>query len=64
MLVAVLIGGIELLGLLVDRFGLDGGVWTVVADLNADMANFGFVVVALFALSWVVSAAIYKWRVA
>ena len=63
-LVAVLIGGIELLGLLVDRFGLDGGVWTVVADLNADMANFGFVVVALFALSWVVSAAIYKWRVA
>lgn len=63
-LVAVLIGGIELLGLLVERFGLDGGVWRVVADLNADMASFGFAVVALFALSWAVSAAIYKWRVA
>ena len=63
-LVAVLIGGIELLGLLVDRFGLDGGIWTVVADLNADMANFGFVVVALFAVSWLVSAAIYRWRLA
>ena len=63
-LVAVLIGGIELLGLLVDRFGLDGGVWTVVAELNSDMANFGFVVVALFAVSWLVSAAIYRWRLA
>ena len=63
-LVAMLIGGLELLGLLVERFGLDGGVWTVVTDLNADMANFGFVVVALFALSWAASAAIYRWKLA
>jgi high-affinity nickel-transport protein len=63
-LVAVLIGGLELLGLLVERFKLDGGLWTVVTDLNADMANFGFLVVALFAVSWAVSAAIYRWRLA
>jgi high-affinity nickel-transport protein len=63
-LVAVLIGGLELLGLIGDQLGLAGGVWAVVADLNDDMANFGFVVVALFALSWLVSAAIYRWRLA
>jgi len=61
-LVAVLIGGLELLGLLAERFNLNGGLWSLVTALNADMANFGFVVVAIFALSWAVSAALYRWR--
>jgi high-affinity nickel-transport protein len=63
-IVAVLIGGLELLGLLADQMGLAGGFWAVVSDLNADMANFGFLVVAVFALSWAVSAAIYRWKLA
>ena len=62
--VAVLIGGMELLGLLADKLSLSGGVWSMIASLNADMTNFGFVVVAVFALSWAVSAAVYRWRVA
>ena len=60
--VALLIGGIEALGLLVDRFSLEGPVWSFVAHLNSDMANLGFAVVGIFALFWAVSALIYRWK--
>ncbi|SDR63006.1 high-affinity nickel-transport protein [Rhizobiales bacterium GAS191] len=60
--VAVLIGGIEALGLIADRFGLDTGVWKVIGDLNDDLANFGFIVVGVFVASWVLSFLIYKLR--
>jgi high-affinity nickel-transport protein len=60
--VALLIGGIEAAGLLADRFGLHGGVWSVVAGLNADLADFGFVVVGIFAAAWGVSAMVYRWK--
>ena len=60
--VALLIGGLEVLGILIDRFGLEGGVWTVVAALNADLVNFGFLTIAVFALAWGVSASIYRWK--
>jgi nickel/cobalt transporter (NiCoT) family protein len=61
-LVAVLIGGIEALGLVVDRFGLEGGVWSVVSGLNDDLGAFGFTVVGIFAAAWVVSAMVYRWK--
>ncbi len=61
-LVALLIGGLEALGLIGDRLGLVGGVWRVVAALNDDLANFGFVVIAIFALCWAVSAIVYRWK--
>jgi high-affinity nickel-transport protein len=60
--VALLIGGIEALGLLADQLGLEGGIWSVVSNLNADLDNFGFVVVGIFAVAWVASAAIYRWQ--
>ncbi|MDR3536676.1 MAG: HoxN/HupN/NixA family nickel/cobalt transporter [Acetobacteraceae bacterium] len=60
--VALLIGGIEALGLLAERFGLDGSVWSAVAALNDDLADLGFVVVGIFVLAWGLSAAIYRWR--
>jgi high-affinity nickel-transport protein len=59
-IVALLIGGIEALGLLADKFGLQGGVWSVVSGLNADLANFGLAVVGIFALAWVISAIVYR----
>jgi high-affinity nickel-transport protein len=61
-IVALLIGGIEALGLLVDQFGLQGGVWSVVSGLNDDLANLGFAVVGIFAASWGVSAIVYRWK--
>lgn len=58
--VALLIGGIEALGLISDRLGLSGGVWALVDGLNASLANVGFAVIALFALAWLVSAVLYR----
>ena len=58
--VALFIGGIEALGLLADRLGLEGGLWAVIANLNDSLANFGFVVIGVFVLAWIVSMLIYK----
>ncbi|MCK1421873.1 HoxN/HupN/NixA family nickel/cobalt transporter [Bradyrhizobium sp. 180] len=58
--IALLIGGIEALGLISDRLGLSGRVWAVVDGLNESLANVGFVVIALFAVAWLVSALLYR----
>jgi len=58
--VALLIGGIEALGLIADRLGLSGGVWALVDGLNESLANVGFAVIALFAFAWLVSVLLYR----
>jgi high-affinity nickel-transport protein len=58
--VAIFIGGIEALGLLSDKLGLEGGIWSYIGDLNDNLANFGFAVVGIFLLSWLVSMTIYR----
>jgi len=61
-LVALLIGGIEALGLIADQLSLDTGFWKLVGDLNDDLANFGFIIVGVFVAAWAISFAIYKLR--
>jgi high-affinity nickel-transport protein len=61
-LVAVLIGGIEALGLVADKLGLAGGFWNKIADLNDGLANFGYLVIGVFIGSWIVSYLIYRWQ--
>jgi nickel/cobalt transporter (NiCoT) family protein len=58
--VALLIGSVELLGLLADQLGWRGGFWSWLGgiDLNA----IGFVIVGLFAATWV--GALLIWRYA
>ena len=60
--VALLIGGLEALGLLAEKLGLEGHFWEAVGELNEDLASFGFVVVGVFVASWVLSVAIYRWK--
>ncbi|HTO65506.1 MAG TPA: HoxN/HupN/NixA family nickel/cobalt transporter [Bradyrhizobium sp.] len=60
--VAVLIGGIEALGLLSDRLDLDGPFWSAIRHLNGSLGGAGIVVVAAFVLCWIVSALIYRWK--
>ncbi len=58
--VALFIGGIEALGLIQDKLALDGGLWSVVGNLNDNLTNFGFAVVGIFVASWVISAVVYR----
>jgi high-affinity nickel-transport protein len=60
--VALVVGGIEALGLLGDHFHLQGRFWDGVAKLNDNFGTLGYFIVGLFAFSWVVSIAVYKWR--
>ncbi len=59
-LVAVLVGGVETLGLIGDRLQLDGALWSLVAAINGNFGLFGYAIVALFAGGWVVSLIVYK----
>jgi high-affinity nickel-transport protein len=58
--VALFIGGVEALGLLSDKLALSGGVWDVIGELNGNLTNFGYAVVGVFLLSWLVSSLIYR----
>jgi high-affinity nickel-transport protein len=60
--VAFVVGGIEALGLLVEHFHLTGTFWDGVAKLNDHFGTLGYFIVGLFAISWIVSIAVYKWR--
>jgi high-affinity nickel-transport protein len=59
--VALVVGGLEALGLLVGHFHWSGAFWGAVVRLNGNFGTLGYAIVAFFALSWVVSIAIYKW---
>jgi nickel/cobalt transporter (NiCoT) family protein len=60
--VALVVGGIEALGLFGEHFHLRGQFWDAVAKLNNNFGALGYFIVALFLLSWLVSIAFYKWR--
>jgi len=59
-IVAVLIGGIEALGLIADKFGLTGGVWDAVGNLSQHFGLLGYLIVGVFVLSWIGSILIYR----
>ena len=56
--VALIIGTIELLGLLADQFGWTGGIWDWIGDI--DLNTIGFLIVGLFVLTW--AAALLVWK--
>jgi nickel/cobalt transporter (NiCoT) family protein len=60
--VALLIGGIETLGLLADQFSLKGGFWSVIDTLNDNFNNLGFVIIGVFLFAWVASFVIYRMK--
>ncbi len=58
--VALLVGGVEALGLLADKLGLQGGIWDLIGSLNDNFGLLGYVIVGLFVVSWMVSMLIYR----
>jgi high-affinity nickel-transport protein len=59
-LVAMLVGSIEVLGLIAEKFELKGVFWRWVADLNQDVGTLSYTVFGIFGVSWVISALVYK----
>jgi high-affinity nickel-transport protein len=57
-IVALVIGTIELIGVLADRFAITSGPLAAIAGINLDYA--GYAIVGLFVLSW--ATAITVWR--
>jgi len=58
--VAVVIGGIEALGLLGDQLQLGGWFWDGIGALNDNFGTLGYGIVGLFVVSWAVSTLIYR----
>src|SRR5262249_61169385 len=58
--VALIIGTIELLQVMAARFSLDGGFWAFLEDL--DFGRIGYVVVGLFVATWLLSLTLWKAR--
>ncbi|AXT83900.1 HoxN/HupN/NixA family nickel/cobalt transporter [Aeromicrobium sp. A1-2] len=57
--VALAIGGIEIIGLLGDEAGVGGGPIGWISGLDLDQV--GYAIVALFVLTWVVALVIWRW---
>ena len=60
--VAVLIGGLETLNLIGDQLGLTdgGGFWGAIGAISDNFSVVGYVIIGVFALSWLGSVAFYK----
>jgi len=61
-LVALVIGGVEALGLIAGKLGLEGAFWDFIGALNSGLANFGYLVVGIFLASWAISYLLYRWQ--
>ena len=59
-LVALIVGGIEALGLIAGTLSLDGTFWRMIGALNDNFGSLGYLIIAVFAISWLVSAVVYR----
>ncbi len=61
-MVAWIVGTLELLGLIQGEFNLSGPFWDWIATVNGDVwwGNIGFIIIGTFAVTWGVSFALYK----
>jgi high-affinity nickel-transport protein len=60
--IAVLVGGAEVLGMAIDRFHLKGPLWESVGALSDHFGTIGFLIIGVFVAFWMLSAAIYRMR--
>jgi nickel/cobalt transporter (NiCoT) family protein len=60
--VAAVVGSIEALGLAAAQFGFAGPFWNIIATLNSHFGMVGYLIIAIFVVSWVTAAVIYRVR--
>ena len=60
--VAVVVGGLEVLNLVGGQLGLtgSGGFWGVVGEIHENFGMLGYVIVGIFVASWAVSFVVYR----
>ncbi len=61
-LVALIIGGIEALGLIGDQFKMQGLFWDSIGFLSDNFGVLGFVIIGVFLFSWMGSLLIYRFN--
>jgi len=59
-IVAVVVGAIEALGLVAGELGLTGGMWSAIDTAAGNFTALGYLVIGIFVASWLVSFAIYR----
>ena len=59
-IVALLVGGIETLGLIGDKLGLEGSFWDMIAALDNNFGLLGYLVIGVFVMSWLISMMLYR----
>jgi nickel/cobalt transporter (NiCoT) family protein len=61
-IVAIVIGGLEVLNLIGDQLGLTdgGGFWGAIGAINDNFGILGYIIVGIFVLSWLISFAVYR----
>jgi high-affinity nickel-transport protein len=60
--VALVVGSIEGLGMLAGKMRFSGRFWEAVATMNDNFGLIGYVIVGVFVVSWLCSIAIYRWK--
>jgi len=58
--VAVVIGSIEALGLISDKLAMQGPVWEVIGKLNDNFGTLGYIIIGIFIASWAISVILYR----
>jgi high-affinity nickel-transport protein len=59
-IVAIVVGSIEALGLIANRLKPQGWVWHQLNALNDNFGTIGYVIIGIFALSWLASIVTYR----
>jgi high-affinity nickel-transport protein len=60
--IALVIGSIEVLGVVGDKLALEDGLWRVIAEINASFGFLGFVIIGVFGASWMISTLVYRMK--
>lgn len=61
-IVAVIVGGLEVLNLIGDQLGLtgNGGFWDVIGALSDNFGVLGITIIGIFIAAWLISYAVYR----
>jgi nickel/cobalt transporter (NiCoT) family protein len=59
-LVALVVGGIEVLSIIGGQLNLSGTFWDSVTNLSDNFGTIGYLIIGIFIASWAISSIIYK----